>query len=230
MENYKKLFVPASILGAGVIIAIAVFATGGLNIPAQQGLSAQTGGDLPEDNKVVGSVPTVSAGDYIRGNPSAPIAIIEYSDFKCPFCRQFHPTMLQALEEYGDQVRWIYRHFPLDQIHPEARPAAEAAECVGEQKGSEGFWQFADAMFANQQRLGNALYREVAEQVGVNMAQFDTCVSAHTYTNKVEAQLQEGVSFGIAGTPGSFVNNTPVRGALPYANLKAIIDAELGKL
>ncbi|MBI2098757.1 MAG: DsbA family protein [Candidatus Wildermuthbacteria bacterium] len=230
MENYKSLFVPASILGAGVIIAVAVFATGGLNIPAQQGLSAQTGGDLPEDNKVASLVPTVSAGDYIRGNPSAPITIIEYSDFQCPFCRQFHPSIVQALGEYGDQVRWVYRHFPLDQIHSEARPAAEAAECVGEQKGSEGFWQFADAMFANQQRLGNALYREVAEQAGVNMAQFDACVSAHTYANKVEAQLQEGVGFGITGTPGSFVNNTPIRGALPYANLKAIIDAELGKL
>ena len=155
---------------------------------------------------------------------------MEFSDFQCPFCRQFHPTVQQAFNEYGDKVRWVYRHFPLTQIHPNAQPAAEASECVGEQKGSEGFWQFADAMFAQQERLGADFYREQAGQIGVNLTQFDTCVATRKYKDKVEAQMQEGMKLGVNGTPGSFVNAVPVRGALPYENLKAIIDVELARL
>jgi protein-disulfide isomerase len=136
----------------------------------------------------------------------------------------------QSLLEYGDQVRWVYRHFPLTQIHPQAQPAAEASECVAEQKGSEGFWQFADAMFTQQERLGPQLYREVAGQIGLNLTQYDTCFASRKYKDKVEAQMEEGVRFGINGTPGTFVNAVPVRGALPYANFKAIIEAELQKL
>ena len=230
MEKYKNLFVPASILGAGVIIAVAVFATGGLNIPAQQGLSAQTGGDqqieklalgpklyqefalqlgadMDQFNDCVaerkykdkvennfqegvrlrvtgtpgsfvngqfvpGAVPyeqlksiidselseasmlpeglRIAADEYIRGNPNAQVTLVEFSDLQCPFCKRFHPTVQQVLAEYGDQVRWIYRHYPIDQLHPHARPAAEASECLAEQKGAEGFWQFIDAVFTAQ--------------------------------------------------------------------------------
>ncbi len=231
MEKYRSLFVPASILGAGVIVGVAIFATGGLDISPREGLPAQTGTQQPPGNGTpAGVAPLVEADDHIRGNPTAPITIIEYSDFQCPFCRQFHPTMLQVLADYGDQVRWVYKHFPIDQIHPQARPAAEASECVAEQKGSEGFWQFADALFQNQERLGSAFYREVAEQIGIDIAQFDVCVNERKYQDKVEAQIQEGIRFGVIGTPGNFVNNVPVRGALPYVNLKTIIDEELGKL
>ncbi|HCM36794.1 MAG TPA: disulfide bond formation protein DsbA [Candidatus Wildermuthbacteria bacterium] len=231
MEKNKNLLIPAAIFGAGVLIAISIFATGGLNIPPRGGLPAQVGGQLPSENNALPSVaPPVTADDHIRGNQTAPVTIIEYSDFQCPFCRQFHPTMRQALAEYGDQVRWVYKHFPLDQLHPQARPAAEASECVAEQKGSEGFWQFADALFENQERLGSALYREAAEQSGFDMTQFDACVSERKYQDKVEAQMQEGIRFGVTGTPGNFVNDTLVPGALPYANLKTIIDAELEKL
>lgn len=227
MEKYKNLFMPGAVLGAGALIALSVFATGGLNIPMQDGLPAQAGNQLQEDDGA--PAPQVTANDYIRGNPNAPITIVEFSDFQCPYCRQFHPTAQQALAEYGDQMRWVYRHFPI-QSHVDAQPAAEASECVGEQKGSEGFWQFVDAMFSQQDRLGTDFYREVAGQIGVNLEQFDVCVTSRKYKDKVEAQQAEGMRLGVNGTPGSFVNNAPVRGALPYANLKAIIEKELQEI
>ena len=135
--------------------------------------------------------------------------------------------MLQALQEYGDQVRWVYKHFPLDSIHPQARPSAEASECVWEQNGDEGFWEFADAMFEQQARLDPSFYREVAGDIGINLAQFDNCVSTRKYQDKVEQDYQQGLQAGVSGTPGSFVNGVPVRGAIPYSQLQSIIEAQL---
>ncbi|MDP2735432.1 MAG: DsbA family protein [bacterium] len=153
--------------------------------------------------------------------------MVEFSDLQCPYCKSFHPTVQQALAEYGDSIRWVYKHFPLDGLHPQARPAAEASECVWEQTGDEGFWQFADTMFEKQELLSSAFYRTTAQQLGVNLSQFDTCVSTRKYQDKVEADYQQGIQAGVNGTPGSYVNGTPVRGAVQYSQLKAIIDSEL---
>ncbi|OHA63384.1 MAG: hypothetical protein A2842_01485 [Candidatus Wildermuthbacteria bacterium RIFCSPHIGHO2_01_FULL_48_25] len=170
---------------------------------------------------------TITEQDHIRGNPDAEVTLVEFSDLQCPFCRSFHPTVQQALEEYGDTIRWVYKHFPLDNIHPEARPAAEAAECVWKQKGDEGFWAFADKVFEEQDRIGSTLYREVAESLGMDIAKYDTCVSQRTYEDKVEQDYQQGLRAGVTGTPGSYVNGIPVKGAVPYATLKAAIDQAL---
>ena len=234
MEKYKDYFTPAAILVAGSMISLSILSAGGFSV-FEQGFLAKAA-DTPEEQaqaqqETAGQAPVVTEQDYIRGNPNAPITIVEYSDFECPFCARFHPTMEQVMAEYGDQVRWVYRHFPLTQIHPEAQPSAEASECVAEQKGNDGFWQFADAMFANQAAgLNSALYRQTAQQIGVDLAQFDNCVATRKYQEKVESIQAGGVVLGVNGTPGSFVNNTPARGALPYENLKAIIDSELQKL
>lgn len=236
MEKNKDYFTPVAILVAGGMISLSILSGGGLPTVPSQGLPAQVG-----EPTNTSKAPVVTEDDYIRGNPSAPITIVEYSDFECPFCRNFHPTVQRAMEEYGDQIRWVYRHFPLTRIHPEAVPAAEASECVGEQKGSDGFWQFADVMFANQERLGSEFYREVAGQIGVNLAQYDTCVSSRKYKEKVENQQAEGVRLGVTGTPGSFVNDVNVKGAIPYdenspnyrpgmITFKSAIEGELQKL
>jgi protein-disulfide isomerase len=100
-----------------------------------------------EDSESNTSIVNITDEDYVKGNVSAPVTIVEFSDFQCPFCQRFHPSVQQIVNEYGDQVKWVYKHFPLDQIHPQARPAAEAAECVAEQKGNEGFWEFTDTLF-----------------------------------------------------------------------------------
>ena len=135
--------------------------------------------------------------------------------------------MQQVMAEYGDQVAWVYKHFPLDSLHAQARPAAEASECVAEQAGEEGFWQFTDAMFANQESLSPTFYEQIAEEIGVNMSQFKDCVSSGKFQNRVEADYQQGISYGVNGTPGNFVNGVPVKGALPFSTIAQIIDSEL---
>jgi protein-disulfide isomerase len=233
-EQHKEYITPGAILIAGAMISLSIMLTNGISFPPTQGLTAKVADTVvTEDDQAdaVGKGPELTGEDYIRGNPNAPITLVEYYDFECPFCARFHPTVQQAMAEYGDQIRWVYRHFPLTQIHPSAVPSAEASECVAEQKGNEGFWQFADAMFeAQSEGLTPALYRETAERIGVNLAQYDDCVATRKYKEKVERAQAEGLALGVNGTPGSFVNGTPVRGAIPYANLKQIIDAELQAL
>lgn len=173
-------------------------------------------------------VPLVTADDHIRGNVDAPITIIEYSDFECPFCERFHPTMLQVMEEYQGKVRWVFRHFPLS-FHPNATPAALAAECAGEQGK---FWEMGDALFENRETLGADLYVSLAKKLGLNMTDFNDCVANEEYLDKIEAQAQAGAAAGISGTPGSFVidedgNAIPIKGALPFSSVAAAIDSVL---
>ena len=228
------MFLPGAIILASLILGGSLVYSGGVNINTSGGTTVRSTTRTTSDTTLSrvdnnGSTVTFIIGvdDHIRGNPNAKVTLVEFSDFECPFCSRFHPTMLQALEEYRDQVRWVYKHFPLDAIHPQARPAAEASECVWEQRGDEGFWEFADAMFENQSRLGNAFYEEVALDIGVNLSQFQTCISERKYQDKVEQDYQQGLQAGVAGTPGSFVNGVPVRGAIPYSQLQSIIEAQL---
>ena len=173
---------------------------------------------------------TTTEEEHTRGNLEAPVTIVEFSDFQCPFCSRFHPTVQQILEDYPEQVRWVYKHFPLDSIHSQARPAAEASECVFEQKGNEGFWQFADGLFDNQSRLGEDLYKELAQSLGVSINEFENCISSRKYKDHVEADYQEGIKAGVRGTPGSFVNGESVSGAVPYETLKTAIEKALSNL
>lgn len=166
----------------------------------------------------------VSDGDYIKGNPDAKVTIIEFSDYQCPFCQRFHPTVQQALDEYGDDVRWVYKHFPLDSIHPEARPSANAAECAGEQGK---FWEYSDELFANQTRLGTPYYKSLAVELGIGGSNFDDCVDSGKYDSKVDADYQQGLAAGVQGTPATFINGRLISGAQPYSALKSAIDSAL---
>ncbi|MDZ4231730.1 MAG: DsbA family protein, partial [Candidatus Pacearchaeota archaeon] len=166
-----EFYTPIAVIVGSLIISLSIFLAGGVGTTiAPAVVDTGTGSLLPSGTKVSLEV---TDQDHIRGNSSAEVTIIEYSDLECPFCKQFHPTMQQVLSEYGDKVRWVYRHFPLDQIHPQARPGAEASECVAEQKGDEGFWTFADYVFDNQARIGSALFREAAGAAGANLGSFD---------------------------------------------------------
>jgi len=176
----------------------------------------------PEPSQPVQLV--VSDGDHIRGNKNAPITIVEFSDFECPFCGRFHPTMQQVMQEYGDKVRWVYKHFPLDSIHPNARPAAEASECAAEQNK---FWEFADKLFLNQQSLSTDFYTATARELGLDVNKFSSCVSTRKYQSVVDKGMQEGLSAGVNGTPSNFINGIPVSGAVPFQDLKQVIDSQL---
>jgi protein-disulfide isomerase len=230
-RKYNPYLIPIAIVVAGIIIAGAILYAQNPRLTgfekkentAQAPLPSE--GNVPSENKKVKL--TVTERDHIRGNPSAPVTIVEYSDFQCPFCERFHSTLQQILADYPDKIRWVYRHFPLDQLHPEARPAAEASECVAEQKGNDGFWQFADSLFENQSKLGKNLYKELAKSMGLNMAQFEDCLSSRKYKDRVEADLKEGINFGVNGTPGNFVNDELVLGAVPYQTLKTLVEKAL---
>jgi protein-disulfide isomerase len=172
------------------------------------------------------SIP-IDDGDHIRGNVNAPVTIVEYSDYECPFCNKFHPTMKQVMDEYGDQVRWVYKHFPLDSIHSEARPAAIAAECAANLGGNDAFWSFTDSLFENQTRLGDDLYKELAVDLGLSASAFDECYSSKATADKVQEDYVEGQQMGVRGTPGNFVNGQSVSGAVPFESLKQVIDSQL---
>jgi len=185
-------------------------------------------GKLSSDQ--AGKIEKVSETDHVKGSRNARVFLIEYSDFECPFCSRFHPTVKQVLEAYGNDVAWVYRHFPLDAIHPKARPAAEASECAFELKGEEGFWVFADKVFEDQTKLTDL--SAIAVSVGVNKESFQKCVDEKRYKGKVENQYQGGVKAGITGTPGNLIINQKgeawlIPGALPYESIKVTIDEAL---
>lgn len=167
---------------------------------------------------------TVSEDDHIRGPKNALITIVEYSDFQCPFCARFHPEMQKVVTTYGDKVRWVFRHFPLNQIHPEAQKASEASECAAEQGK---FWEYADKLFENQTQLGTTVYEKLAKDLSLNTGKFSSCLSSGKYAEKVNNSLVEGSRYGVQGTPGSFINGQVVPGAVPFEQLKSIIDAQL---
>lgn len=175
-----------------------------------------------------GDVAPVSADDHIRGDKNAELTLIEYSDFECPFCGRFHPTMKQLMQEYEGQVRWVYRHFPLS-FHAQAMPAAIAAECAGEQNK---FWEFADKLFENQPSLGESLFKSLAGELGLNQSKFESCLDSNSYRAEIQAEQQGGSSAGVTGTPGTFIVDSEgsaqlVPGALPYEQVKAIVDQML---
>ncbi|MBI4057839.1 thioredoxin domain-containing protein [Candidatus Microgenomates bacterium] len=198
-----------------------------------------TSGDQPTNGKLSSEqakkVPSVSDEDYIRGSKDAKVYLIEYSDLECPFCKQFHKTAQQAVDEYDGQVAWVYRHFPLDTLHPKADKEAEAAECAAEQKGVDGFWAYVDKVFAitpSNNGLDHAELPKIATQIGLDESKFQSCLDSGKYKDKVEEQYQGGVTAGVSGTPGNFIVNQKgevwiVPGAVPYDQLKSVIDEAL---
>ena len=176
-------------------------------------------------------VPPVTADDHVRGNPNATVSIIEYSDFECPFCQRVHPTISQVVDEYGDDVNWVYRHYPLS-FHPNAQVTAEASECIAELGGNDAFWEFADIVFTEGAVEANLL--GYAEEVGVDGAAFQTCLDSGKYADKIATQMSEGSAAGVTGTPGNIILNNEtgdavtVAGAQPFQAFQSAIDTLLG--
>jgi protein-disulfide isomerase len=172
------------------------------------------------------------------GPADAPVTIIEFSDYQCPFCLRFwSETLPQIRQEYEGKVRFVYRDFPLSSIHPWAQKAAEAAECADDQ---EMFWEYHDLIFENQGPLIEQLnaegldgvltsFQTYAADLGLDTAAFNECLDSGKYTSEVLKDLQEGQSYGVQGTPAFFINGQLVSGAQPFASFKAVIDAALGQ-
>lgn len=164
-----------------------------------------------------------AAKGAVKGGANAPIEIIEFSDFQCPFCQRAQPTIEQVLKTYGDRVRLVYRHFPLGN-HPQARPAAEASECAAEQSR---FWPYHDKLFANPSRLADADLKQHAAELGLDVSKFNACVDSHKYKAQVETDMRDGEEAGVSGTPAFFINGRMISGAQPFDAFKRVIEEEL---
>jgi len=172
------------------------------------------------------AVVAVSVDDDPSWGPEdAPVTIVEFSDFQCPFCsRFFSETYPQIKQEYEGQVHFVYRDFPLTSLHENAQKAGEAAECADDQGK---FWEYHDMLFNNNSALDDASLKGYASQLGLDTSAFDQCLDSGKYTEEVQKDYQEGISYGVTGTPAFYINGVSIIGAQPYANFKAAIDAAL---
>jgi protein-disulfide isomerase len=168
-------------------------------------------------------VPVEVGGAPVRGNPKAPVTVVEFSDFQCPFCARARPTVTRVRETYGDKVRWVFRHFPLD-FHAQAEKAGEAAACAGAQGK---FWEMHDRLWANNSKLQVADLKAHAAVLGLDAPAFDQCLDSGRLAGLVGQDSEAGQSYGVSGTPAFFVNGRPLVGAQPFDAFAQVIDDEL---
>lgn len=173
--------------------------------------------------------PEVQAGRVIFGKADAPITIVEYSDFECPYCSRGFQTAQQVLKEYDGKVRIVFKHLPLD-FHPKAMPAARYFEAVAMQDHKKAE-KFHDAIFENQGDLrskGEDFLKATAKKLGVDMKKLEKDLKDEAITKKIEADMEEAKKFNFSGTPGFLINGVSLRGAYPFPEFKTIIDRHLG--
>lgn len=225
-----KFFIPAAIIVAALIISGTIFYTSG-------GLS---NGTANIDN----TAPGINQGETVKvsvdddpflGPKNAKVVLVEFSDFQCPFCRKFwEETFSQIKKEYIDtgKVKFVYRDFPLD-FHPQAKNSAEAAQCANEQGK---FWEFHDKIFEEQDKKGEGTIqftlqdiKKWASEIGVDSNRFNNCLDSEKYKIEVEKDYADGSSYGVSGTPTTFVNGKSIIGAQPYSVLKSEIENALKK-
>jgi len=166
--------------------------------------------------------------DPVLGDKNAPVTIVSFEDYQCPFCkRAFDQTFPQLKKDYIDtgKVKYVYRDFPLG-FHPQANPAAEASECADEQGK---FWEYHDEIFNNQATLGRDLYIKLAGDLGLDVGKFTQCIDNGEMKQEVQADTSYGSQIGVSGTPTFFINGVKLVGAQPYAAFQQVIEAELAK-
>jgi protein-disulfide isomerase len=233
MNPESKLTLPTAIVVAGILIAGAVL----LNNSTPAKIAGVSDTKAPGPEAVSVPLAPVTTDDYILGNPDAKVVIIEFSDYECPYCKMFHKTMQQIIAEYGKTgaVAWVYRQFPLDQIHSKARTEAAAAFCAGDLGGTSAFWKYSDTIFANtpsNNGLDLTLLPKFASGIGLNVDAFNACLKSDKFKAKIQNHLEQGLSAGARGTPYSIVmtkdgKQYPINGAQPYETVKAMIDTIL---
>ena len=171
--------------------------------------------------------------DHVLGNADAAVTLVEYSDFECPFCKRFHPNVIRLMEDNGDKLRWVYRHFPLGFHNPGAQKQAEASECVAELNGNDVFWEYIHAIYARTNSGGSGFplenLRPLAEEFDVNGDAFDACMASGRMTARVNQDYEDGTKIGISGTPAGVLINRQgetrfIAGALPIEELQSLLD------
>lgn len=224
MEN--KLTIPIAIVIAGILIG------GGLYITNKTPAEKDTGTDTVEEPRV----PAVNSNDHILSNPEAPIVFVEYSDLECPFCKDFHNSMHQIINKYGKDgtVAWVYRHFPITQLHSKAPREAEATECAASLGGNDGFWAYTDRLYEitpSNNGLDLSELPNIAEEVGLDKDAFNECLNSGNFKKQIERSFQEAVDAGARGTPHTVIivgnQQVPIEGAQPFSSLDGFVQSIL---
>lgn len=227
--NSKKYTIPAAIIIAGVFIAGALYINN---------RSDSTGTTTVAQTETPAGVPAVSGEDHILGNPNAQVVIVEYSDFECPFCKDFHNVMHTIIDEYGasGDVAWVLRHFPIAQLHSKAAKEAEASECAAELGGNKGFWDYVDRLYEVTPSNNNLDLNQlsvIAEDVGLDPIAFQSCLDSGRYADKVQTQLDEVLAAGGRGTPHNVIfvgdQQATIEGAQPIEAMRRVVETLLNK-
>lgn len=236
-DAVRNLSVPISIIIAGVIVALAIIFGGGSGELANNNGGAGT--SPPAPSQPTGSTDEyrkITAEDHVLGNPNASVKIIEYSDFECPFCKRFHETMNAVVEAAGSNgdVAWVYRHFPLDSLHPKnARKAAVASECANELGGNDAFWKFTNGWFevspANDRTNFEVVVGDLVREIGLNESAFSECLASGKYDEHIQEDVDDAIATGGRGTPWSIVvapngKTFPLNGAQPQTAVEQLIE------
>lgn len=233
----NALDVPRAIIIAGIIIAGAILLT---QVKVQERTAPQADRLQPQiGEEDLENVLPLSEEDHVRGILNAPITVIEYSDFECPFCKRFHATMTDLMAAYDGKVAWVYRHYPLESLHPvKARLASIASECIAKQKGEKGFWFFADRYYelseSNNITDTARVIAQIAGEMEADMNAFNTCVTNEETASKVDRDVTNAFETGGQGTPWSIIITSdgrkyPVNGAYPLEAMKQMIDQILSE-
>ncbi len=229
----NPLAMPVAIVIAGALIAGAVMYNGKSTLGVGTS-DIQREISLGQEKGNLDSMTPISSEDHIRGDINAPVKIVEYSDTECPFCKRFHTTMKEVMDNFGKdgRVAWVYRHFPIDQLHSRARKEAVAFECANEQGGNDKFWEYADRLYevtpANN-GLDLAELPKIAEYVGLDKVKFNTCLASTKYDKHIQDEVENAQATGGNGTPWSIVvgkdgKKYPLSGAQPISAIKQLID------
>ena len=208
----------SSTMGLGLVVGGVLKNGSGSSVVATNtgtGNVAAPTGDTGDTTPPAGPVKEVGSGDHIKGAKNAKVTLIEYSDFECPFCKRFSPTLEQALKDFPNDVRLVYRHFPLRSIHPMAQKAAEASECAAKLGGNDKFWAMHDKLIADTTMSIDNMKR-FAKEIGLNQGKFNDCLDKGEMAAKVNTDFNEGGAAGVQGTPATFINGKLASGAIPY--------------
>lgn len=223
------------LLIAAIIVALII----GVSIFVLYRKNTDTGVQRPSEQAEKVDVRTVQTDDHIQGSPEAPVTLIVYSDFECPFCKDYHQTIRLLLNEYGKDGRlaWVFRQFPLAQLHSQAPTEALASECVAQIGGNDAFWMFADHMFETtpgNNKFNLAELPNVAALAGVDRAAFEACMRSGNLMSDVEEDFDEAIAAGGDGTPFTILiaagQQTRINGGQPYAAMKAVMETVLRQI
>lgn len=225
--------IPIAIVLGFTMIAIAIFFTGERKADAPAAVTTASSTTLSSTPR------QIDGSDYIKGNPNAPILMIEYSDYDCPFCKQYHETLNRIMDEYGvtGRVAWVYRQFPIGQLHPNSPKISEAALCVGDIGGNDAFWKFSESVFSKREidEPTNTLnLPEYAVEAGVKKEEYISCLESRRMEGAVKKSVEDAFNIGARGTPYTVLmvgnEQAVINGAQSYETVRGIIENLLKQL